>query len=144
MSATNHILVCPGCRALNRVQSGREAEATCPKCKTPVFQPTAIELVGPTFDRHVTKSQIPVLVDFYSPSCGPCLMMGPQFEEAAKQLHPAVRLAKIDTSVETAIAARYAIQAVPTLAIFREGNLIASQPGAMNTPDIVRWARQHV
>lgn len=144
MTTTNHILVCPGCRALNRVQTGREAQATCPKCKTPVFKSAPIELIGSTFDRHITKSEIPVLVDFYSPTCGPCLMMGPQFDEAARQLHPAMRLAKIDTSMETAIAQRYSIQAVPTLAIFKEGKLLASQPGAMNAPDIVRWAQQYI
>lgn len=141
MTSRTHLIVCPACRAINRVRSGREAEATCGKCKTPVFEPRALELVGATFDRHIAKTEIPVLVDFYSPTCGPCLMMGPQFEEAAKALHPDVRLAKIDTSVELAIANRFGIQSVPTLALFKDGREVARQPGAMNSMDIVSWVK---
>ncbi|WP_319469721.1 thioredoxin domain-containing protein [uncultured Pseudodesulfovibrio sp.] len=142
MTAENRLIVCSNCRAINRVQQGREAEATCGKCKSKIFEPTPTELVGATFDRHITKGDLPILVDFYSPSCGPCLMMGPQFAEAAKQLYPAMRLAKIDTTAETAISARFNIQAVPTLVIFKNGQEIARQPGAMSAPDIVKWAKQ--
>lgn len=144
MTADTHLLVCPGCRAINRVQSGREAEATCGKCKTKVFEPRALELVGATFDRHLAKTDLPVLVDFYSPTCGPCLMMGPQFDEAAKLLHPRVRLGKLDTSMETAIAGRLNIQSVPTLAIFKNGKEIARQPGAMGSQDIVNWVKRFI
>lgn len=144
MTADTHLLVCPGCRAINRVQSGREAEATCGKCKTKVFEPRALELVGATFDRHLAKTDLPVLVDFYSPTCGPCLMMGPQFDEAAKLLHPRVRLGKLDTSMETAIAGRFNIQSVPTLAIFKNGKEIARQPGAMGSQDIVNWVKRFI
>ncbi|QJB56131.1 thioredoxin domain-containing protein [Pseudodesulfovibrio sp. zrk46] len=144
MTADNHLIVCPNCRAINRVISGREAEATCGKCKSKVFEPQPLELVGATFDRHIAKNEIPVLVDFYSPSCGPCLMMGPQFDDAAKQLHPQVRLAKIDTTMEQAIAGRFGIQAVPTLALFKGGKEVARQPGAMNAQQIVSWARQYI
>jgi thioredoxin 2 len=144
MAESTHILVCPGCGALNRVQAGREPQATCGKCKGQVFPPHPLELVGATFDRHTTKNDIPVLVDFYSPTCGPCLMMVPQFEAAAKALHPEVRLAKIDTSAEQAVAGRFAIRAVPTLVLFRDGREIARQPGAMNARDIESWVRQHI
>ncbi len=143
MTADTRLIVCPSCRAINRVQTGREADATCGKCKSKVFEQHPVELVGSTFDRHITKGDVPVLVDFYSPSCGPCLMMVPQFEEAAKQLHPSMRLAKIDTTMETAIASRYGIQAVPTLVIFKNGKEIARQPGAMNAKDLVVWAKQY-
>ncbi len=85
-----------------------------------------------------------MLVDFYSPTCAPCLMMGPQFEDAAKQLHPKIRLAKIDTSMEQAIAGRFSIQSVPTLVIFKGGKEIARQSGAMNAQDIVNWANKHI
>lgn len=144
MSAANHLIVCPACRAINRVATGREQEATCGKCKSPVFEPTPLELVGPTFERHITKTDLPVLVDFYSPTCGPCLMMGPEFAQAAEQLHPDVRLAKLDTSAEVAIAQRFGIQAVPTLVLFKEGREVARQPGAMNARDIAAWVRQYL
>jgi thioredoxin 2 len=144
MTDTTHLLVCPGCGALNRVQAGRETQATCGKCRTAVFEPHPLELVGATFDRHIARSGIPVLVDFYSPTCGPCLMMVPQFEGAAKGLHPEVRLAKIDTSAERAVAARFGIRAVPTLILFRDGHEIARQPGAQNARDIEDWVRRHL
>ncbi|MBG0790365.1 MAG: thiol reductase thioredoxin [Desulfovibrionaceae bacterium] len=144
MNTDTRLLVCPRCQAINRVAKGREAEAVCGKCRTKVFEPIPTELVGATFDRHIAKSDVPVLVDFYSPTCGPCLMMGPQFEEAAKSLHPVVRLAKLDTSAEQAVAARYDVRAVPTLILFRGGREIARQSGAMGSTDIVRWATGHL
>lgn len=144
MTVDTHLIVCPSCRAINRVQGGRELQATCGKCGKKVFEKHPLELVGMTFDRHIGKTELPVLVDFYSPGCGPCLMMGPQFEEAARLLYPAVRLAKIDTSAELAIANRFGIQSVPTLAIFKGGREIARQPGAMSAQDIVAWTRSHI
>ena len=144
MTDNTRIFVCGNCRTLNRVVTGKERQATCGKCRGRVFEPKPVELVGTTFDRHIVKNGVPVLVDFYSPGCGPCLMMGPQFDEAARQLYPQMRLAKIDTSMELAAASRFGIQAVPTLAIFREGREIARQPGAMSGPDIVAWARRFV
>ena len=144
MPENNNLIVCPHCRAINRVHAGREAEAACGKCKAKVFEPFSVELVGATFERHLTKTDIPVLVDFYSPSCGPCLMMTPQFEEAAKQLYPKVRLAKVDTSQEVGIAGHFGIRSVPTLMLFKNGQQIASQPGAMNAGQIVTWANQYV
>ena len=144
MTADNHLIVCPSCRAINRVATGREAEATCGKCKEKVFDTLPLELVGATFDRHIAKTEIPVLVDFYSPTCAPCLMMGPQFTDAAKELHPKVRLAKIDTSMEQAIAGRFSIQSVPTLAIFKGGKEVARQSGAMLANEIVAWAKKYI
>lgn len=144
MTTDNRLIVCPHCGAVNRVHPGREAEAACGKCHAKVFEDHPLELVGSTFDRHIAKSEVPILVDFYSPTCGPCLMMGPQFADAAKTLFPRVRLAKIDTSAEQAVAARYGIRAVPTLILFRDGREIARQSGAMNARDIEAWTRQHV
>lgn len=144
MTTESRLIVCPDCRAINRVHTGREAEATCGKCKAKVFEARALELVGPTFDRHVAKNDVPVLVDFYSPTCAPCLMMGPQFDDAAKTLHPNVRLAKIDTTAEQAIAGRFNVSSVPTLILFKGGAEVARQSGAMNTADIEAWVRPHL
>lgn len=137
---TPHI-VCPSCGALNRVDLSRAATATCGKCNQAVHPARAMDLGAAAFDRHVGKSGIPVLVDFWSPSCGPCRMMAPQFSEAAKTLHPATRLFKVNTEAEQALAARYNIMSVPTLMLFREGRELARQPGAMNAGDIVRWVQ---
>ncbi|CCH49580.1 thioredoxin family protein [Pseudodesulfovibrio piezophilus] len=144
MTPSTDLIVCPACRAINRVQAGREAQATCGKCGGKVYEPHVLELVGMTFDRHIAKTGIPVLVDFYSPTCGPCLMMGPQFEEAARLLYPSVRFGRIDTSAEHSVAARFDIMSVPTLVLFKNGREIARQPGAMNAHDIVAWARKNL
>lgn len=144
MTAEARLIVCPDCRAINRIQPERAAQATCGKCKAKVFQPAPIELVGPTFDRHISKSEIPILVDFYSPTCAPCLMMVPQFDEAAKAVHPAVRFAKIDTTAEQTISSRFRVSSVPTMILFKGGKEVARQSGAMLAAEITAWTKKFV
>jgi len=100
-----------------------------------------IELSDASFQTHISHSDSPLVVDFWAPSCGPCKMMAPAFEQAALQLEPTVRLAKLNTDEQQASAARFRIQSIPTLALFRNGREVTRQPGAMGTADIVRWVR---
>ena len=144
MTAETRLVVCPDCRAINRIQPDRAAQATCGKCKAKVFQPTSLELVGSIFDRHISKSEIPILVDFYSPTCAPCLMMGPQFDEAAKDLHPTARLVKIDTTAEQALSSRFKVSSVPTLILFKGGQEVARQSGAMLAAEITAWVKKYI
>lgn len=141
MSDALHI-VCPHCQAVNRLPSGRLGERpNCGQCHKPLFTAHPVELTQASFDRHVQRSDLPVLVDFWAPWCGPCRMMAPQFEQAARMLEPQVRLAKVNTEVEQALAARHGIRSIPTLALFRGGRELARQAGAMGTQDLVRWVR---
>jgi thioredoxin 2 len=134
-------ITCPSDGALNRVPAGRLGQQPkSGKCGQPLFQARPVALTAANFDRHAARSYLPLLVDFWAEWCGPCRMMAPAFEEAAKSLEPRLRLGKLDTEAEPAIAARYGIQGIPTLILIRKGREIARRSGAMPASAIVQWA----
>ena len=143
MSESLHI-VCPHCHTTNRVHADQLGSApTCGQCKQPLFTGQPVALVeAAAFDKHLTRSQLPLLVDFGAPWCGPCRMMAPAYEQAAAQLEPRVRVAKVDTEAAPALGTRYNIRSIPTLALFVGGREVARQAGAMTNPaQIAQWVR---
>ena len=141
-------VVCPGCDAVNRVPSARLAEkdkAVCGRCRSQLFpgRPVALDDAG-RFEKHIGRSGVPVLVDFWAPWCGPCRMMAPEFDKAAGRLEPKVRLAKVNTEAAQELGARYGVQAIPTMILFRGGREVARQSGAMQAPGIQRFAEAHL
>jgi thioredoxin 2 len=143
MNETSH-LVCPHCRSINRVSTARLTDhPNCGQCHRALFTGHPITLTAAEFDLHVSQADIPLVVDFWAPWCGPCQMMAPAYEQAAKELEPRMRLAKVNTEDERSLATRLGIVSIPTMILFRGGREVARQPGALGPHDIVRWIRSH-
>ena len=145
MSTDTLHIVCPHCHTTNRVAVAQLGNAPdCGKCHRPLFTGHPASLDEAAFEKHVQRSDVPVLVDFWAPWCGPCRMMAPAYEQATAQLEPHMRVVKVNTEEAQALAGRLQIRSIPTLALFVGGREVARQPGAMGAADIVRWARGHV
>jgi len=125
---------------INRVPNDKlEHGPKCGKCQQTLFGHSPQELSAANFKKVTTRNDIPVVVDFWAPWCGPCKAMAPAYEQAAKELEPRFRLAKLNTEQEPSIGSGLAIRGIPTLIVFAGGKEIARQSGAMPQGEIIRW-----
>lgn len=138
-------LVCPHCQAINRVPAERLTHApNCGQCHQALFTDHPVELDASSLEQHLKHNDIPLLVDFWAPWCGPCKMMAPQFVQAASLLAPQMRLAKVNTEAHPTLGRLYDIRSIPTLVLFRGGHELARQAGAMRAQEIMHWVRTYV
>jgi thioredoxin 2 len=139
-SSTLHV-ACLHCAATNRVPASRASQdPVCGRCGAALLDGSPVELGDAQFDAVTSKTDLPVLVDFWAPWCGPCRMMAPQFEQAAGALKGKALLVKVNSDDAPRLAARYAIRSIPTLVKLHRGREVARRSGALPAAEITRWA----
>ena len=142
MSGSGVHVVCPSCSAINRIPRDWPArQAKCGTCHQKLFSGKPVTANAATFERHITRNDIPVIVDSGLPGAVHALPWRPAYERAAAELEPDYRLLKVNTEEEQSAAARYGIRSIPTLMLFMHGREIARRPGASETRGIVSWAK---
>jgi len=144
MSQSRH-LVCPHCDAVNRIPAEKlSANPRCGRCKEPLFTGSPVELSDRNFDKHLKRNDVPLVVDFWAPWCGPCKMMAPHFKSVTAQMEPRVRFAKLNTEQAQRTAAQYNIRSIPTVAIFTNGREVARQAGALDARRLTQWIQSQL
>lgn len=137
-------IACPQCGARNRLPADKlEQQPKCGKCSQPLFQGHPTAVTDANFEKMVNGTDVPVVVDCWASWCGPCMRFAPIFEEAAQQLEPKVRLAKLDTDANPAVSARLGIRSIPTLIVFKNGKEAARISGAIPLTPFLEWVKEH-
>ncbi len=139
------ITMCPHCGALNRVPEEKlNQNPTCGKCKKPLFTGEPVEMNTEQFLKALQKTDQPMVVDFWASWCGPCKMFAPTFAQVASQFEPRARFVKINTETNQQLAAQFGIRSIPTIAIFKNGQMVDQVAGALPPQQFAQWVAQHV
>ncbi|ADN10205.1 thioredoxin TrxC [Sulfurimonas autotrophica] len=137
-------VVCPHCFTVNNVpQKESYKKANCGKCKQSLLDTKPVELTNANFDEVVVNSDIPVIVDFWAPWCGPCKMMAPNFERAATQFPLKALFTKVNTENEQNLGARFGIRSIPTIIVFKGGREVERVSGALDINALASLASKY-
>ena len=140
-TATTHV-VCPHCGTTNRIPTARLADdPSCGRCGKALLDGRPVELSDADFERVAAASDLPVVVDFWAPWCGPCQQMAPQFEQAARTLKGRALLVKVNSDDNPQTASRFGIRSIPTLVKLAHGREVARVAGARPAGQIVQFAQ---
>ena len=138
-------VVCPNCLSVNKLpKKDHYKKAKCGKCGFNLLDTHPVNLDPNSFNIHINRNDIPVVVDFWAPWCGPCQMMAPAFEEAAKSFPLKARFAKVNTDEFPQLAAPYGIRGIPTMIIFKNGRELDRVSGALNSVNISEWVKRFI
>jgi len=136
--------VCPTCQAVNAVLPERIRQTpVCAKCATPLLPAHPLDLTDQTFERFVSRSGLPVLVDFWAPWCGPCKMLGPVLEEIAEELQGQLVIGKVNVDENPATPGKYGIRSIPTLMLFKNGQVVSTKVGAVPKAALQAWIKEN-
>lgn len=135
-------VVCADCDAVNRLPAQRDAKsAKCGKCGALLFQGKPVALDAARFRKHVARSDIPIIADFWAAWCGPCKAMAPIFDRAAAELEPHARFVKVDVDAEPQLSAEYGVRGIPALFLLKGGKIAAQHAGMADAALLRRWSQ---
>jgi thioredoxin 2 len=138
-------VVCPHCLKVNNIPKKESyKKANCGECKNSLLENKVIELNSNNFDEVLVNSDIPVIVDFWAPWCGPCISFAPIFKSVASQFPLKALFVKVNTEEEQQLGARFQIESIPTLMVFKDGNQINKISGAMDKINFTNFVKSYI